>query len=406
MAETSIQTSTLYDLWASDLEANYEETVAVRRYLHQHPEPSFEEKETAAYIVDKLKSFGITDIRQNVGNGYGIVAKIKGGHPGPTIAFRADFDALRIKEENNISYKSKNDGVMHACGHDTHTATLLSVAEILAQSAADLHGNIVLLHQHAEEVLPGGAKSMVEDGAIDDVDFVFGQHVQSQLQAEKIGYAPGYAMAAADFFNIQIQGKGGHGAHPQDTVDSVIIATKIVDALQTLVSRAINPLHPAVVTVSTVQAGGEANNIIADSAMIRGTVRTYHEEARGIIEDELTILAEGVAAMYHGTSEVTYIRGYDAVYNHPAETDRFVSVMKEKFGEDEVIQLEPSMGGEDFGYFTSVRPGTFFNVGGFNPEYDATFPHHHPRFNVDEKAMLVAGKVFLAIAEDYLIPKD
>lgn len=392
-----------YCRWETELEENYEETVAMRRHLHQYPEPSFEEKETAAYIASTLRSFGITDIKENVGNGYGLVAKIVGGHPGPTIAFRADFDALRIQEENDVPYKSKNAGVMHACGHDSHTATLLSVAKVLANSADDLHGNVVLIHQNAEEVLPGGAKSMVEAGAMAEVDYVFGQHVQSLLEAEKIGYTPGYAMAAADFFNITIQGKGGHGAYPHDTVDSVIIATKIVDALQTLVSRAVNPLHPAVVTVSTIQAGGEANNIIADTALIRGTVRTYHEEARETIQREMAVMAESVAAMYHGKSNLTYVRGYDAVYNHPEETSRFVALMKETFGEENVLEREPTMGGEDFGYFSKVRPGTFFNVGAFNPDYEATFPHHHPRFNIDEKAMLVAGKAFLAIASDYLI---
>lgn len=392
-----------YCRWETELEENYEETVAMRRHLHQYPEPSFEEKETAAYIASTLRSFGITDIKENVGNGYGLVAKIVGGHPGPTIAFRADFDALRIQEENDVPYKSKNAGVMHACGHDSHTATLLSVAKVLANSADDLHGNVVLIHQNAEEVLPGGAKSMVEAGAMADVDYVFGQHVQSLLEAEKIGYTPGYAMAAADFFNITIQGKGGHGAYPHDTVDSVIIAAKIVDALQTLVSRAVNPLHPAVVTVSTIQAGGEANNIIADTALIRGTVRTYHEEARETIQREMAVMAESVAAMYHGKSNLTYVRGYDAVYNHPEETSRFVALMKETFGEENVLEREPTMGGEDFGYFSKVRPGTFFNVGAFNPDYEATFPHHHPRFNIDEKAMLIAGKAFLAIASDYLI---
>lgn len=392
-----------YARWEKELEGNYADTVAMRRHLHQHPEPSFEEKETAAYIVSKLRSYGITDIQENVGNGYGIVAKVAGAHPGPTVAFRADFDALRIQEENDVSYKSQNAGVMHACGHDSHTATLLSVAKVLANKAENLHGNVVLIHQNAEEVLPGGAKSMVEAGAMAGVDYVFGQHVQSSLEAEKIGYTPGYAMAAADFFNISIQGKGGHGAYPHDTVDSVIIATQMVSALQTLVSRAISPLHPAVVTVSTIQAGGEANNIIADKAMIKGTVRTYHEEARDTISREMKVLAESVAAMYHGSADVTYIRGYDSVYNHPEETTRFVALMQEKFGEDSVVEREATMGGEDFGYFSKVRPGTFFNVGALNPEYEATFPHHHPRFNIDEKAMLVAGKAFLAIAEDYLV---
>lgn len=403
MERTTVKGTDTYQAWVKELEGNFEETVEMRRYLHQHPEPSFEEKETAQYIVEKLRSFGIEDIQENVGNGYGIVAKIKGAYPGPTIAFRADFDALRIQEENKVSYKSKKEGVMHACGHDTHTATLLSVAQVLFNHREDLHGNVVLLHQNAEEVLPGGAKSMVEAGAMEDVDYVFGQHVQALLEAEKIGYTPGYAMAAADFFNISIQGKGGHGAYPHDTIDSVIIATKIVEVLQTLVSRAINPLHPAVVTVSTIQAGGEANNIIADTAMIKGTVRTYQEEARDTIQREMEVMANSIAGMYHATCKVNYIRGYDSVYNHPEETSRFVSLMKEKFGEDNIVERDPTMGGEDFGYFSKVKPGVFFNVGGFNPDLEATFPHHHPRFNVDEKAMLVAGQTFLAIAEDYLV---
>lgn len=403
MEETIIKTKTKYDEWVAELEEDYSNTVAMRRYLHQHPEPSFEEKETAAFIVEQLKSYGITNIKENIGNGYGILAKIEGANPGPTIAFRADFDALRIQEGNTVEYKSQNPGVMHACGHDSHTATLLSVAKVLANHKEDLQGNIVLIHQNAEEVLPGGAKSMVEAGAMDDVDYVFGQHVMSSLEARKIGYTNGYAQAAADFFGIQIQGKGGHGAYPQDTVDSVIIATKIVEALQTLVSRAINPLHPAVVTVSTIQAGGEANNIIADTAMIKGTVRTYQNETRDTIQREMELMANNIAGMYHGTAELIYTRGYDAVYNHPKETARLVEVMKEKFGEEAVVEREPTMGGEDFGYFSKVRPGTFFNVGGNNPDIEASYPHHHPRFNIDETAMLRAGKAFLAIAEDYLV---
>lgn len=405
MENSTVKEKTLYTNWEHELEENYQETVSIRRYLHQHPEASFEEKETAAFIVEQLKSYGITDIQENVGNGYGIVAKIEGAHQGPTIAFRADFDALRIQEENTVDYKSQNPGVMHACGHDSHTATLLSVAKVLANHTEDLNGSIVLLHQNAEEVLPGGAKSMVEAGAMEGVDYVFGQHVQSSVPAGKVAYVNGHAMAAADFFEIHIQGKGGHGAYPQDTIDSVIIVTKIVEALQTLVSRAINPLHPAVVTVSTIQAGGEANNIIADTATIRGTVRTYQEEARDTIQREMEVMANSVASMYHGTCEVVYTRGYDAVYNHPKETTRFVKVMKEKFGEEEVIEGEPTMGGEDFGYFLKVKPGTFFNVGGGNSELEATYPHHHPRFNIDETAMIKAGKAFLAIAEDYLTIK-
>lgn len=400
MENTKVKSN--YEVLAKELEENYDETVAIRRHLHQHPEPSFEEKETAAYIAKKLREYGITDIRENVGNGYGLVGKITGGHDGPTIAFRADFDALRIQEENDVSYRSQNPGVMHACGHDSHTAALLSVAKVLEKHKQDLHGNVVLIHQNAEEVLPGGGKSMVEDGAMDGVDYVFGQHVQSGLPTGQVAYVSGYAMAAADFFDIHIQGKGGHGAAPHETVDSVIIATKLVDALQTLVSRAVNPLHPAVVTISAVHAGGEANNIIADSAIVKGTVRTYQPETRDKIQREMEVMATSIAEMYHGSARLDYTRGYDAVYNHPEETARFVESLQGKIDDAEVVEREATMGGEDFGYFTQVKPGTFFNVGARNPVYDAVYPHHHPRFNIDETSMVTAGKAFMAIVEDYL----
>ncbi|MGY3779670.1 amidohydrolase [Isobaculum melis] len=390
-----------YQTWQEELAKNYEETVAWRRYLHEHPEPSFEETETAKYIVARLKEFGITDIEEQVG-GNGIVAKIKGAQPGPTVALRADFDALRIQEENDVPYASKVPGIMHACGHDAHTATLLSVAKVLQNHTADLKGTVVLIHQHAEEVLPGGAKSMVEAGCLEGVDVVFGIHVSSALEVGHVAYTNGYAMAAADFFEMKLQGKGGHGASPHTTVDAVVVGSQIVAQAQTLVSRLVDPVKPAVVTFSAFQAGGEACNIIADKAELRGTVRTYQPEVRDLIEENLEHLAKSVAGAYHATIDFDYTRGYPAVYNHPAETERVVSLMKETFGEAAVVEVDAAMGGEDFAYYVEKKPGTFFYVGAGNQKEGITYPHHHPKFNVDENCMLQAGEAFLAICADYL----
>lgn len=394
-----------YEKWTEELKANFDETVAWRRHLHEYPEPSFEEEQTAAFIVTQLQQMGIEDIQTNVGNGYGIVAKIYGDHAGPTIAFRADFDALRIHEETDVPFQSKNPGIMHACGHDGHTASLLSVAKVLSKHKADLHGNVVLLHQNAEEVVPGGAKSMIEAGCLMGVDYVFGIHVMSVLEAGKIAYSSSYGSAGSDSFQMQIQGKGGHGAAPHTTVDSVMIGTQIVTTLQTLVSRQVDPVQPAVVTFSGFQAGGEANNIIADKAVLRGTIRTLSPEVRDLMEVQVNQMSQSIAAANQGTVKIRYTRGYPSIMNTPLETERLTKVMQEKFGDTEVLEVEAGMGGEDFAYYLQEKPGTFFYVGAKNAAIEANYPHHHPKFKIDETALLRSGEAFLAIAEDYLVNK-
>lgn len=284
------------------LDALYPEMVERRRYLHQHPELSFHEVETPGYIAQHLKALGI-EVRTGVG-GRGVVGYIRGGKPGKTVALRADFDALPIADAKEVAYRSTVPGVMHACGHDGHTATLLAVAETLMQQRESLPGNVVLIHQHAEEVVPGGARDMIADGCLEGVDVIFGTHLWSTIDLGRVGVRIGPIMAAADKFELTLYGKGGHGAKPHETIDAVLLGATIVKELQSIVSRQLNPLEPAVVTVGTLHAGNTFN-VIADQATLTGTVRTFDEAtADDIIERmERTIkgICEAVGATYHFT---------------------------------------------------------------------------------------------------------
>lgn len=388
--------------WKKELTDNFSETVAWRRHLHQYPEPSFEEIETSLFIKEKLEAFGVDEIRTNVGNGYGIVGKIIGKHPGPTVALRADFDALRVTEEVDSPFKSKHEGIMHACGHDGHTAALLSVAKVMAKHKDDLHGTIVLLHQHAEEVIPGGAKSMVEDGAMDDVDVVFGIHLDASQPVNHVFYTYDFGSANSDSFTMRIQGKGGHGADPHNTHDALTIGSQIVTALQHIVSRLTDPVKPAVLSFAGFQAGGEANNIIADSAEIKGTVRTLHGDVQQLIETKLQTMSQSIAHAFDATVEVDYMKGYPSIQNSPKEVDRVKETLLNTFSKDEVSHLDGSMGGEDFAYFLQKKPGAFLRVGAKAKDVAVAYPHHHPKFDIDEQSLLRSGEVFLAIIETYL----
>jgi amidohydrolase len=389
----------MLEKWNESLDSLFEQMVEWRRDFHKHPELSFQEERTPKIIADYLESLGI-EVRTGVG-GRGVVGTIKGGKPGKTIALRADFDALPIQDEKDVPYKSTVPGVMHACGHDGHTATLLGVAKVLSENREHLSGNVVLLHQHAEELAPGGAIAMVEDGALENVDVVFGTHLSSGAPYGGYAYRKGPMMAAGDRFVIKIQGRGGHGASPHETVDAIAIGTQVVNQLQHLVSRQINPLKPAVVSVGSFHAGG-ASNVIADSAELTGTVRTFDPEVRDYIEREMKTIVEGICSAFHASAEVSYYRGYPAVVNHDQETDVFVEVMKKAVGEERLIHIDPIMGSEDFGYFIQEKPGMFFFTSAGNKEIGACYPHHHPMFDFDERAMLNAGKALLAITHHYL----
>lgn len=377
------------------LENSYEDMVIIRRHLHMYPELSFQETKTAQYIVDFYTELGI-DVQANVG-GNGVVARIKGGKPGKTVALRADFDALPIQDEKDVPYKSTVPGVMHACGHDGHTATLLQLAKAFHELHEDLTGEYVFIHQHAEELTPGGAISMIEAGCLEGVDAIFGTHLWAQTDSGLIEYAVGPIMAAADMFEINIQGEGGHGASPHETKDAVAIGAQLVMNLQQIVSRRVDPIESAVLSIGAFVADN-AFNIIADTAVLRGTVRTFSSETRDLIEAEIRRIVEGTALLNNCTIDIHYTRGYSPVVNHEAETLFLKSVAENMIGTEAVGQTSPLMIGEDFAYYLEKVPGTFFLTGA-RPKND--FPHHHPKFDFDEHAMLTAAKVLGKAALDY-----
>ncbi|CDQ38718.1 MULTISPECIES: M20 family metallopeptidase [Virgibacillus] len=383
----------------SNLDLVYEEMVEIRRFLHQHPELSFEETETAAYIADYHTALG-HEVRTNVG-GNGVLAYLRGAKPGPTVALRADFDALPIHEQTDVPFKSKYDGVMHACGHDGHTATLLGLAKVLNGLQDELEGTIVFLHQHAEELPPGGAISMIEDGCLDGVDVIFGTHLQAQMPLGEIGYRTGALQAAPDRFDITIKGKGGHAAHPHDTKDSVVIGGQLINNLQQIVSRKVDPLDSAVVSVCNFVAENPYN-VIADSAELVGTVRTFKEETREFIEKEMERIIKATCDVSGADYVYTYTRGYPTLVNHKEETEFVAEVAKEVPGVEAVKVTEPIMGGEDYAFYLQHVKGTFFFTGARNEDWDIAYPHHHPKFDIDERALLHAAKVLGAATLQYM----
>jgi amidohydrolase len=388
----------MFNQLLEELENHYQEMVDIRRYLHQHPELSFQEVQTANYIKAYYENLGI-EVKGNVG-GNGVVAKIYGSNPGKTVALRADFDALPIQDQKDVPYKSLVPGVMHACGHDGHTATLLVLAKILFENREELEGTYVMIHQHAEEYAPGGAVSMIEDGCLEGVDVIFGTHLWASEDTGKIQYRVGPIMAASDRYEIIIQGRGGHGAAPHTTKDSIVIGSQLVTNLQQIVSRRVNPIDSAVVTVGSFVADN-AFNVIADSARLIGTVRTFNEKVRSDIEAEIEKITKGTCYSSDSSYTYTYERGYPAVVNHKNETDLLVQVASTIPEVESVEETEPHMGGEDFAYYLQKVPGTFFFTGAKPEGVETAYPHHHPKFDINEKAMLIAAKTLGLAALNY-----
>lgn len=378
----------------------YKDVVSWRRYMHQHPELSFKEEKTAQYIKEKLLSFGV-EVKTNIG-GHGLVGILEGKEPGKSIALRADFDGLPIQDEKEVAYKSRNPGVMHACGHDGHTSALLGTAKVLSQYLEHLKGKVIFIFQPAEEKPPGGAKFMIEDGVLDGVDFVFGAHLASQIPLGKIAVGDGYQMAAVDKFTISIQGKGGHGARPHEAVDSIVIGSEIVSSLQKIVSRRVDPLQSAVVTIGVFQSG-TAFNIIADKAILEGTVRTFNPTIRKQVEKQIYSIVEGITSSFGATYTIDYVHGYPALYNHSKETELVRGLLAEQFSEENICVMEPTMAAEDFSYYLQEKPGTYFRIGAQNDNEATYYPHHHPKFDFDERALLNLEKSFVNIVAHYLL---
>ncbi|MFC4411534.1 M20 family metallopeptidase [Chungangia koreensis] len=379
------------------LKANYDEMVSIRRYLHMHPELSFQETETGKYIKGFYEALGIP-YEGNIGGMNGVVARVKGAKPGKTVALRADFDALPIQEENEVPYKSTVPGVMHACGHDAHTATLLVLAKVLNEIKDQLSGEYVMIHQPAEEYAPGGAKPMIDAGVLEGVDVIFGTHLWSTTPFSTIEYRVGPMMAAPDRFEITIQGKGGHGAMPEQTKDAVVIGSQLVTNLQQIVSRRVSAADTAVVTVASFIADN-AFNVIADDAKMTGTVRTFKEEVQGKIKNEMERIIEGTCIAADATYQFDYQYGYPPLVNHEKETLLVKELAATIPGVTEVREAPLVMAGEDFSYYLQNVPGTYFFTGA-KPEGEA-YPHHHPKFTIDERAMLIAAKTLGSAAINY-----
>lgn len=378
------------------LDELYPEMVEIRRYLHQNPELSFQETKTAQYIAGFYKELGIpvqTKIRGN-----GVIATLKGEKPGKTVALRADFDALPIQDEKDVPYKSKVDGVMHACGHDGHTATLLVLAKTMKFFQEDLSGTIVFLHQHAEEYAPGGAKPIVESGVLDDVDAVFGTHLWATTPLGVLQTSKSVFMAGTDRFELTIQGQGGHGAYPHETKDAIVIGTQVVSQLQQIVSRRLDPLETAVLTIGVFEAG-TTFNVIADKAKIIGTVRFLNTSIQEKIIEEMEKIIKGVCVGNDASYSFDYVKGYPPLVNHAKEAEL---VLQASEGIDEIHTAEevvPVMGGEDFAYYTMKKPGAYFFTGA--QKEGNNYPHHHPKFDIDERALPIAAKTLIQAYFEY-----
>ncbi|WP_414052118.1 amidohydrolase [Macrococcus animalis] len=374
------------------VEKETEQLIKDRRFLHMHPELSFEETNTYAYILEQLQQLKHFKIREHVG-GKGLVATIKNGH-GPSIALRADFDALPIQDQKEVEYQSQTDGVMHACGHDGHTSILLGVARILNAHVDNINGSVVLLFQFGEELAPGGAEPMTNDGALDGVDRVYGNHLWSPFEHGAVHCKYDALLASPDLFNITIQGKGGHGAHPDTAIDAIVAMATFITNIQTIVSRTVAPTSEAVVTVGKVKAG-DAFNVISDQAFCTGTVRTFAPEIKALIRITIENELKGLSIAKGITYTFDYVNGYPAVINHNSCVDVIKRATKRAglpFKEMEQVMI-----GEDFSYYLQHKPGAFFFTAAGNQSRGITAPHHHPLFDFDESAMNDALNIFLNI---------
>ena len=373
------------------------ETAAFRHHLHTHPEIAWQEVETTKAVVEELKKIGCDIVKIGFGGTEcGVVADLRGGKPGKRVALRGDMDALPMNEDNDLPYRSQKDGVMHACGHDAHTAMLLGAAKVLSEIRDDIPGTVRFLFQPAEESgLKSGAKAMVEEGALEGVDDVAGIHCWSSAPTGTVLYRSGPIMAAADGWYLTLKGKGGHGSTPELCIDPTITAANIVLNLQAIVGREVSAKETVVVSTGTVKAGLSVFNIIPDSVEMNGTVRSFNPAVQDHVESALRRVIAGACQIGRCTFELDYKRFIPATINEPAVTAVAKDVFDEVFGADNVKETPLIMGSEDFSYFQQKVPGTYYLLGTGNPEKGTDNAHHHPKFNVDDDA-LPAGVASLA----------
>ncbi len=391
----------LKDRIKSLAQAYKQEVIANRRHLHSHPELSFKEYETAAFVAEKLKEIGITEIESKATTGWS--ALIRGKNPEKkTVALRADMDALPIIEANEVPYKSQNSGVMHACGHDAHTASLLGAAKILNEVRDQFEGTIKLIFQPGEEIIPGGASLMIKDKVLENPrpNAILGQHVMPMIPAGKVGFRSGLYMASTDELYLTIKGKGGHGAMPETFIDPVLISAHLLVALQQIVSRVANPKIPSVLSFGRVEALG-ATNIIPNEVKIQGTFRTLDEAWRAKAHEKMRRIAEGIVEGMGGQLDFEIRKGYPFLKNEPALTARSVEAARAYLGAENVLDLDIWMAAEDFAFFSQEVDGCFYRLGTRNEARGITSGVHTSTFDIEEEALEIGAGLmaWLAVSE-------
>ncbi|WP_243354789.1 M20 metallopeptidase family protein [Bacillus litorisediminis] len=377
-----------------------EDIVAFRRELHEYPELSGEEYETSKRIQQKLDQYNIP--YETGFAGTGVLGIVKGKKPGGTVALRADMDALPIMEKTHLEFASKHPGKMHACGHDVHTAMLLGVGAVLNQRKEDVEGTILLVFQPAEENAPtGGAKQMMEDGVFNKYkpDVILAQHVWPDLPVGQFGVMPGPIMGNSDRFKIVVKGASGHASMPHQTVDAIVVANHVISALQTIVSRNVDPMDSAVLTIGRIE-GGYRYNVVADEVTLEGTVRTFRDETKALVKDRLQTIVKGVVDALGANAEIQYWNGYPATVNTPEWADLVKATAERLYGESSVPNIQPSMGGEDFGRFLQEYPGAYYWIGTSIGEGQK--PLHDPNFIVNEDAIPLGIELMVQAAIDGL----
>ncbi len=377
----------------------------LRREFHRYPELSGQEARTAERVYEELQKIGIQDIRRNIA-GHGLVAVVGGGG-GPVVALRADMDALPIIEQTGVPFVSEHEGVMHACGHDAHIAMLLGAAKIIKELEHELTGQVVLIFQPAEENAPiGGARPMLEAGALADPkpDAVFGLHVWSGLPVGQLGIKAGYLMGASDRFAIRIQGKGGHASMPHETIDAAMVAVQVAQALQTIVSRNINPMDAGVVTIGKIEAGNRYN-VIADEAILEGTVRSFRPVVRDLLEQRFTEIVDHVAQSMGAHAEILYQRGYPVLQNDPAAVEVVRAAAARVLGENALPEIEAALVAEDFAVYLEHFPGAFCWLGCGFDDTSKNYPLHHPKFLIDERALPLGAQLLAQTALQFIKEK-
>jgi len=380
-----------------------ERVINIRHDLHMHPELSGQEEHTKYLIKGILEARGYKIRESN--KHYGLIADLVVDENARTVALRADMDALPIEEQTQKPYTSREKGIMHACGHDSHTAIALGTAIALAEHKEKLPGNVRFIFQPSEESKEGGSVEMIEDGALEGVDGIFGLHAYPYLKTGEIGYKYGVMMASADIFTIEIFGKSAHGARPHEGVDAILVTAMIVNSLNHIVSRMIDPLHPAVISLGTIE-GGRASNIICDHVLLKGTVRTINEEVRSNIPKMMESSIKGIAESMGATYNFDYEFGQPELINHDAMVDIIIGEAEQVLGKEHCIDLkEPVMGGEDFSEYLKLVPGAFFRLGTCNEEKETCVSQHNSRFDVDDDALQVGMKIMGASALEFLVQK-